>query len=209
MNCVSSFSFKKLCKIGVPSRPNTYPIDKGSIPLNIVNKSMYIVNIVVFQKNIVDPFSTEVFAWQVVRLGRGGSKVIYYSPFLKISPTYIITPGFKYSITPTGTILSGSSGSSTEIDIENISGFSVINKIYRSQKLLDADTILNGQIESYQFFPAFFIGHISNVSEGDALTPSEVASVNTQISLLGIKSTDIAITGSPGTFSFTLENVVF
>jgi len=170
---------------------------------------MFTVNIVLFQKNIVDPFETNIIAWQVVRLKRGESKVVYYSPLLRISPTFVISPGSKYTITPTGTTFTGSSGSPSEIDIENDTGFSVYNQIFRSRKLLDADTILNGQTQSYLFFPAFFIGNVSNVEEGDTLTPAEVASVNTQISLLGIKSTDIAITGSPGNYSFTLENVVF
>ena len=69
-----------------------------------------------------------------------------------------------------------------------------------------------GQKAVFAFKPTIFIGVVSEVAEGDVMDSAVISDINTEISLLGIASADIVMTGG-GTgpdavpFAFNLENV--
>jgi hypothetical protein len=65
----------------------------------------------------------------------------------------------------------------------------------------------------YEFKPMIWIGVASEVEEGATMASAIVSSTNTELSLLGIASADIVMTGggpgeNPRPFQFTLDNVV-
>jgi hypothetical protein len=58
-----------------------------------------------------------------------------------------------------------------------------------------------------------FIGVVSQVEEGEVMNSAILSDINTELSLLGIQSADIVMTGGGAgpqatPFEFTLENVV-
>ncbi|MDB5088090.1 MAG: hypothetical protein JWR09_2084, partial [Mucilaginibacter sp.] len=59
-----------------------------------------------------------------------------------------------------------------------------------------------------------WIGAVSQIWEGDLINSAITSQVNTELSLLGIASADIVMTGGgPGKastgFNFTLQNIVY
>jgi hypothetical protein len=66
---------------------------------------------------------------------------------------------------------------------------------------------------AYQLQPSLFIGVASNVTQGAVVDAAVASALNTELSLKGIRSADIVMTGggegSPAQpFQFRLENVV-
>jgi hypothetical protein len=67
---------------------------------------------------------------------------------------------------------------------------------------------------AFQFQPTIWIGAVSQVTQGQVMNSAIVDQVNTELSLLGLASADIVMTGGgPGKssqpFSFSLQNVVW
>jgi hypothetical protein len=61
--------------------------------------------------------------------------------------------------------------------------------------------------------PTIWIGVVSQVEEGDVMNSAIISDINTELSLLGIASADIVMSGggagpSATPFMFTLENIV-
>lgn len=86
--------------------------------------------------------------------------------------------------------------------------------IYRDGKLQAAQTGLAPQQKAvFEFQPTLWIGVAPDASQGQAMDPAIVSDINTELSLLGVASADIVMTGGgPGAdspaFAFHLENVV-
>lgn len=86
--------------------------------------------------------------------------------------------------------------------------------IYKNGQLLAIKTsIATGQKAAFQFKPTILIGAISQVAQGEEMNSAIIQSVKTEISLLGIASEDVVMTGGGSgaastAFEFKLENVV-
>jgi hypothetical protein len=86
--------------------------------------------------------------------------------------------------------------------------------IYKDGRNLATKTsVAPGQKAVFEFKPTIWIGAVSQVVEGQVMNSAIMSDVNTELSLLGIASADIVMTGGgPGTnstaFTFNLENVV-
>ncbi len=124
---------------------------------------------------------------------------------------------FKVTLTPSGDQLSFEGPASDPRSVQIVNGLErgAINAIvFRAGKPYATATSLAPQQNAvFQFRPTLWIGAVSQVREGDVLNSAIVSSVNTEISLLGIASADIVMTGGgPGPNStplrFTLQNVV-
>jgi len=103
-----------------------------------------------------------------------------------------------------------------EIDIVNASASDAVNaNIYRNGRLLAIKTgVLPGQKAAFAFQPTLWIGAVSKMQQGEIIDSAIVSQLNTKISLTGIKSADIVMTGGgPGpsstAFNFSLQNVVY
>lgn len=201
------------------------------IQLNFINRSNDSSNdlcIVIIQKNVVTDF--DAAAWKVIQYcGQGDNHPftfpmeMYFSvtdSFGNYLPRLPAEPGqlFAYSYTPRGDEeLSrvGPATSPSEFQVRNgLTKGSINASIYRSGRLLATKTSMPRQTARFEFSPTIWIGVASRVThEGETLISDRLSEINTELSLLGIASADIVLTGGgPGSastpFRFSLENVV-
>lgn len=201
------------------------------IRLRLINQSQdnNRSKIVIFQKNVTTSFDEIAVAWRVIEnLGLNWMNEFTYSLDMQIcvsdsygnlSPQFTADPGelWKVSNDLSGDqlTLAGASTSSEEVQVLNGLGQGAIAaaNIYRDGKKLATKTnVAPGQKAVFKFKPSIFIGVVSEVEEGDVIDSAIVSDNNTEISLLGISSADIVMSGGgPGKtsqpFRFTLGNV--
>jgi hypothetical protein len=85
---------------------------------------------------------------------------------------------------------------------------------YRGGRLVGMHTaVAPGQQVVFRYQPVLWIGTASQVIEGTALNSAVMSNVNTELSLLGIASADIVMTGggseeSAIPYAFNIENIV-
>lgn len=202
-----------------------------AIKLNLINKSNDTnqTEFLMFQKNVATSIDETIIAWKVVKyLGYADYHPFTYDTTLQVSsqdswgnftPRLKANQGdaFHMVLTNSGNELlpNGQSSSSTEVEIKNdLTTGSVNASVFRSGTLVSKKTgVSPGQKAIFAFKPTLFIGAVSQVEQGDVVDSAIVTSVNTELSLMGIASADIVITGG-GTgptataFEFNLENVV-
>ncbi|PXX42623.1 hypothetical protein [Undibacterium pigrum] len=86
--------------------------------------------------------------------------------------------------------------------------------VYKDGTLLAAKTsVVPGEKAVFEFKPTIWVGVASEVEQGQVMNSAIISSINTELSLLGIASADIVMTGGgPGKDApplvFTLENIV-
>jgi hypothetical protein len=201
-----------------------------AIRLNFINQSNDVNNsdVVIFQKNEASGFGETAVAWLVIQnCGRGDnypfsfpmdSYVSVFDSYGNYTPQLLANPGdaFQMISSPSGNMLTykGAADGPTEIDVINNLPLGPINaNIYKGGKLLGTKTdIVPGQKAAFLFTPTIYLGLTSDVTEGEVMNSATIATLNTQISLLGISSADILLTGGgSGTgaqpYQFTLQNV--
>ena len=107
-------------------------------------------------------------------------------------------------------------GSPNEIALRNDLAHGSINaNLYKAGRLLATKTSIAPQQKAvFRFEPALFIGAVSEVQQGEIMPAAIVSEINTELSLNGIASADIVMTGGgPGAgatpFQFSLENIVY
>lgn len=201
------------------------------IKLRMIDKSNDRNNsdIVIFQKNETTRFDALSVAWKVIRnLGQGNYHPFTYSFDLEVAasdsygnytPHLLANPGelFKMIQDDTGNVLTRSTGKSTtpeEVQVLNSLEQGAINVwCYRDGRPLAVkSSVAPEQKAVFKFKPSLYIAVASQVQEGDILDSAIISHVNTEVSLLGVASADIVLTGGgpgPGStpFRFHLENV--
>jgi hypothetical protein len=201
------------------------------IKLNFINNSNDANNseIVIFQKNVATNFDELAVAWYVIRYcGQGDNHPFTFPMEMAVAasdsygnytPQMVAQNGqlFTMTLTTSGDRLaqSGQGTSSSEVQVLNGLPKGAINaNIYKNGKLLATKTSVAPQQKAvFQFKPTIWIGVASQVVQGQVMNSAIISSVNTELSLLGIASADIVLTGGgPGRdsspFQFNLENVV-
>ncbi|NVB41006.1 hypothetical protein G6O69_24410 [Pseudenhygromyxa sp. WMMC2535] len=201
------------------------------IQLNFINHSNDANNseIVIFQKNVATNFDELAVAWKVIRYcGLGDNHPFTYpmTMYVSASDSYgNYTPRleaengqlFKMSLTASGDTLgqAGASTSASEVQLLNdLPRGAITANIYKDGRLLATKTSIAPQQKAvFQFKPTIWIGVVSQVTEGQVMNSAIMSAVNTELSLLGIASADIVLTGGgPGRqskpFEFNLENVI-
>ncbi|WAS95662.1 hypothetical protein [Nannocystis punicea] len=201
------------------------------IKLNFINNSNDANNsqIVIFQKNVATTFDELAVAWRVIQYcGQGDNHPFTFPMQMAVSASDSygnFTPQlpaqngqlFNMTLTTSGDrlALAGSGTSSSEVQVLNALPRGSINaNIYKGGALLATKTSISPQQKAvFQFKPTIWIGVASQVVQGQVMNSAIVSSVNTELSLLGIASADIVMTGGgPGRdsspFTFRLENVV-
>lgn len=201
-----------------------------SIQLNFINRSNDANNsqIVIFQKNIATNFDELAVAWRVIQnCGAWDNHPFTFPMSMAVgasdswgnyTPQIAASNGNMYHVelTGSGDTLSpcGPSTSSREVQVRNDLGKGAINAgIYKDGRLLALKTnIAPGQKAVFEFKPTIWIGVVSQVVQGAVMNSAIMSDVNTELSLLGIQSADIVMTGGgPGQnsmpFSFKLENI--
>ena len=201
------------------------------IHLNLINQSNDTNNsqIVIFQKNVGAGLSELAVAWHVIEnLGQGDNHPFVYPMSIAVgaSDSYgNYTPHlpasygqrFAMKLTQSGDQLSfdGDGTSAEEVQVANNLQAGAINAmIYKAGNLFATKTnIAPGQLAAFQFKPTIRIGIVSQVTRGQTMNEAIMSSINTEISLLGLASADIVMTGGgPGPnskpFEFHLANIV-
>jgi hypothetical protein len=201
------------------------------VKLNFINNSNDLNNseIVIFQKNEATGFDELAVAWQVIKYcGQGDNHPFNYPATMAVgaSDSYgNYTPQlnaqngqlFQVALTASGDTLSsaGQGTSSQQVQVLNNLAKGAINAgIYKDGKLLAIKTNIAPQQKAvFQFKPTIWIGVASQVAQGEVMNSAIISNINTELSLLGIVSADIVMTGGgPGAnstpFTFNLENIV-
>lgn len=219
----NKFISKKIINVYLP--PGTVlpePEDTNIINLRFINRSdtAFPVDIITFQKNLAGAFDENIVAWRICSLNQDGEEDIVYDKRVQLgydNPEVITTVnasvGNLYGL-DNGVYFSGIWMSPSELATFNGNDYSITVKVYRSDKLLAIMPADQDDTSTFQFNPTIWVGVVSEVAEGDVLDSGTVSSINTEISLLGIKSADIVMTGggvgpSAVPYSFSLENIVF
>lgn len=207
-------------------------VDEDAVNFRLINNSNSSgdIDVVVFQKNLAGDLSEDPIAWEMLQVnGPGdfesfvfGSQLMlsFNDSFGNYSPPQDVQNGDSFEVTTTMSgdemNLAGLSPSPSEFQLVNSSSTTTIfGNVYRSGKILSKSPAINiGNTYAFQFNPTIWIGVVSGITEGEAIDSSTVSSVNTEISLLGIRSADIVLTGggagpSATPYSFSLTNIVF
>lgn len=202
-----------------------------NIQLNFINNSNDTNNseIVIFQKNVATNFDELAVAWQVIKYcGQGdnhpftfplGMQVGASDSYGNYTPQLPAQNGqqFQMMLTTSGDrlVAAGSGTSATEVQVLNNLPKGAINaSIYKAGKLLATKTSIAPQQKAvFEFKPTIWIGVASQVVQGQVMNSAIISSINTELSLLGIASADIVMTGGgPGAqarpFEFSLQNLV-
>ncbi len=202
----------------------------SDVLLNFINKSdTPRANVVIFQKNAALPFNEIATAWRVIRnCGRGDQHPFSFPQVNTISasdawgnfvPQMTANNGqmFEVAETSEGEVLryAGPSVLPGEIQFRsNIKKGSLNAWIYRDGKVLSSITnVVPGQRVSFRFKPSIWIGFVKDVEEGELMSSAILSTINTEISLLGIRSGSIIMTGGgegrdARPVQFNLANVV-
>ena len=201
------------------------------VKLNFINLSNDVNNseIVIFAKNVAAGFDELPIAWTVIKYcGQGDNHPFTYPMTQTIgasdswgnyTPRQDAPRGQRFAMVLNSSgdqlVSQGPATSSREIQLLNALPKGAVNAlIYKDDRLFAIKTsIVPQQMAVFDFKPTIWIGVASQVEEGDVMNSAIISNINTEISLLGIVSADIVMTGG-GTgpnatpFVFTLENVV-
>ena len=200
------------------------------IQLNFINNSNDANNsqVVIFGKSDAANVDEMAVAWLVIQnCGQGDNHPFTYPQTMYVSasdswgnytPQLPAQNGQLFHMTRSAsgdTLSYAGTGVADEVQLRNDLSTGAINaSIYKSGKLFAQKTnIVPGQLAAFQFKPTIWIGVVSQVVEGEVMNSAILSSINTEISLLGIASADIVMTGGgPGPsstpFQFSLQNVV-
>jgi hypothetical protein len=201
------------------------------INLNFINNSNDLNNskIVIFQKNVADGVPETAVAWKVIEnCGPGANHPFVFPTTMQVSandsfgnytPQIDAYPGDLLAVSQAGSgnriHHEGRAAAPTEVHVRNSLAHGVIGaNIHKAHRLLATQVpIATGRRAVFKFAPTLWIGPVSQVSEGRVMNAAMVSRINTELSLLGIASADIVMTGG-GTGAnaeplvFTLENIV-
>jgi len=203
-----------------------------NISLNFVNRSNDANNsdIVIFQQNVAEDFGELAIAWQVIKnCGRGDNhpfsfplafQVAAEDSYGNYTPPMTAAAGDAYEMVRdnSGDILrlaATGAVSPQHVEVRNaLNAGSIAACCYRDGRLLARKPDLApGQKAVFQFDPGLYIGALSQITQGQAMTSQIIAQINTRLALDGIVSADIVMTGggagskAPG-LEFRLQDVV-
>lgn len=201
------------------------------IQLNFIDNSNDQNNsqIVIFGKNVGTGAEEAHVAWTVIQnCGLGENHPFTYPEATHVaagdsygnySPKMSAQPGQQLAMTRTASgdslALAGPANNPTQIEIANhLQQGAISANIYKAGRLYATkSSVAPGQMAAFEFKPAIWIGAVSQIVQGEIMNSAIVEEVNTELSLLGIASADIVMTGGgPGQsskpFQFTLENVI-
>lgn len=199
------------------------------VKLNFIDNSNDTNNseIVVFQKNIASDFDELAVAWLVIKnCGRGANHPFTVPMAMQVSasdsygnftPQLQAQSGqlFQMVLAPSGDELelAGCSTCPQEVQVRNSLAMGAINAYtYKAGKLLAIkNAIAPEQKAAFEFKPSIWIGVVSQIDQGQVMNSAITSDINTEISLMGIASADIVMTGggsSSRSFVFNLENIV-
>jgi len=202
------------------------------IQLNLINQSNDSNNsqIVIFQKNGANDLDDLPVAWRVIEnLGLGDHHPFVYPLDMTVAaadslgsytPQLVAQNGQLFAVTSqsTGAALGpvGAASSRDVVEVRNdLRKGSMSACLYKDGHLLALKSaVAPQQLAVFQFKPVIWIGVAQEIEAGQVMNSAVQSAINTQISLLGIRSADIVMTGGgPGrdasAYRFALQNVTY
>lgn len=185
--------------------------------------------VVCFQKNEDPSFDDLAVAWYVIeRCGRSNYHPFYFPMTLYINaydsygnhtPPQKTEPGDMFEMVEgeSGNILQKSKEPATSCRqvqaVNHLERGAIAVNVYKSERLLARKRVVApGQKAVFQLNPILYVGAITGVEAGGAISSAVLPSVPTKFSLLGIQSASIVMKGGgPGKnskpFSFLLTDI--
>lgn len=200
------------------------------IKLNFINESNDTNNsdVVVFTKNTATDLEETAIAWTVIQnCGQGcnhpftyplANQIGYADSWGNYTPRLDAQDGQRFAAvrTTSGDEIqpAGDAASPMEIELVNeLSQGSIDALIFKAGRLYaQASNVAPGQKAAFAFRPTIWIGAVAEIEQGDVMNSAILSDINTEISLLGIASADIVMTGGGSgadakPFTFTLQNI--
>jgi hypothetical protein len=198
------------------------------IELNFINESNQPdTEVVIFAKDVAGDADTAI-AWTVIQhCGKGDSHAFGYSePSIAYSDSWgnltrqlVAAAGQQFSAVSTISgdeiVPSGSANEPDEIDLVNkLTKGAIDALLYNDGRLIASKTsVAPLQTAVFKPTPILWIGLVSGVEQGAVMDWAILATIDTEISLYGIASADIVMTGGgvgpdAEPVLFTLQNVV-
>jgi hypothetical protein len=215
-------------RVVAPSTPTPPSEEVGAF--RVINNSNTVdaLPILIFQRNVATRFDETEVAWRYTNISSGGTyrfdfpgrlTVSFNDTFGNFTSVLSAELGDKFTLSSTisGTEIMprGSSSSPQTIELENETNDNFTANVFRSGKLLARKTNLRlGDAGLFSFQQNFWIGVAPGLIEGQTIDSPVISSINTQISLLGVASADIVVTGggagpSATPYTFNLANIVY
>lgn len=201
------------------------------IQLKLVNRSDDAsgTDVVIFQKNLADPVDAPAVAWIVVSdFAPGQTYAFTYPTAVTLAaldsrgeaiPAVPAEPGQLFAVhdSPDGDVLHCTDTAADDQAIELRNGLAQAATdalVYRDSKVVAMNRMIPpGQRARFQFEPIVWIGIARMVQMGRILDDLIMNNIDTQLSLLGIKSADIIMSGGGGSpaapYRFEFDNVVY
>lgn len=186
--------------------------------------------VVMYQKNLVANMASLAMAWKVIRFcGRDCFHPVLYPTGFEVgvadehgnfSPRVAAENGhlLRLQATPSGSrrlVRAGAAGGSQEVEVLNDLSQGAVNVcIFRDGRMVGAKTaVAPGQKAVFQYPPVLWIGVASQPVQGTAISSAVMSSASTELSLVGIASADIVMSGGgPGEgstpYEFNLDHIV-
>ena len=200
------------------------------VKLSFINRSNStdIPEVVIFQKNLAPNSDDTAIAWLVIKYcGQGESYSFIYPSEMGINASnesgdysQILAAQngqlFQLLLTDSGPTLSyeGSGSSPKQVQLLNaLSEEWVSANIFKDGRILAQKSPVNPQQTAvFEIEQTIWIGVVSDIEAGEPMSSTILSTINTEISLLGIASADIVMTGGGSDakstpFEFNLENV--
>jgi hypothetical protein len=202
------------------------------IKLRFINRSLdgNRSEVVIYQKNQAPNMASLAMAWKVIRFcGRDcfhpfaypvGFEVCVVDGYGNFSPRVRADNGqlLKLQSTPSGSrrlVRSGAASASNEVDVLNDLDQGAMNVcVFKDGRMVGAkNAVVPGQKAVFQYPPVLWIGVASQIAQGDAISSAVMSSADTELSLLGVASADIVMSGGgPGEdstpYEFNLDSIV-
>lgn len=204
------------------------------VKLRFLNQSRVVrsTDVVIFQKNKIWKTQPNIVPWKVIQNCTANHyHPLEYTDELKVSIgdswgnfslPQVVEPNTHYEVVK---LPIGRRFQKANQQFRDVRGLTIKNNlhrgaisvnVYRNGRLVAQDpVVIPGQQSFFAFDPILYIGAVSNIQEGIVHHSAVMSSVNTQLSLLGVRSTDIVMRDSDRRqsslqpFSFSLENVGF
>lgn len=200
------------------------------IKLNYIDRSQdgSDSDVIIFQKNAATDFDSLAVAWKVIRhCGQNSIHPFTYPILSEVAardswgnflPRQAAQPGqlFHVKENPSGNEMAfyGPATSKEEIQVQNdLSNGVIAATIFKDGRLIALKTgVSPGQKAVFRLKPVLYLAVASQVEEGASLNSGVMSATCAEISLDGITSADIVMTGggpgkSASDYSFSLANV--
>jgi len=165
-------------------------------------------------KNVSGEATSSDIVWRDVKTKNGDCVYVNYALPFSIQATLLSAPNYsypqitafngeRYYVSGNDLVYETTTGSGSYFDVHNNTSSSMLVNLCRDGYVCASVTIVASDTYSFAMKPTLFVGIYDDLNAS-----VDIATLNTEISLLGIQSADVVATGTVGNYSFNLANIV-